>query len=152
MAETRVVLYEKRGQETNLGDFIADSFVDWVRPLLRKILLKVNCMIIEQYASRSHSEDQWTDLSLAFLNTGGIRGSFSMGNITQADLFTVMPFGNSIDRFKMKGKYLKTIFEFVAGRMKSEGENNAGGFLQVSGENIFLFQILILRHKNWREI
>lgn len=69
------------------------------------------------------------------MNSGGIRGSFEIGNISMADLLTVMPFGNTIDLITIKGRYIKETFEKAAARMKPDGETSSGGFLQVSGAN-----------------
>ena len=87
------------------------------------------------------------------MNSGGIRGDLMFGNITYADMLTVvkiqiaynfshyekygnfeifkkfqLPFQTSVDIFELKGKHLKEAFETSAEKL---GE---GGFLQVRVE------------------
>ncbi len=121
VADSRVVLLASRGKETNLGDFVADSMVDW-------------------YAQRhggvsqaSNSEGgAWTDVALAFINSGGLRGSFEAGVITESDVLTVLPFGNTVDVVSVTGRTLRQVFERSAGRMSPDGKQTSGGFLQVT--------------------
>ena len=58
-----------------------------------------------------------------------------MGNISMADVFTVLPFENTVDVISMRGKDLKELFEQVAGGIKPDGSGLTTGakFLQVSG-------------------
>ena len=75
------------------------------------------------------------------MNSGGIRGSLEIGEITRADILTVMPFENTIDLLGIKGKYLKETFEQTAARVSPDGEiRGSGAFLQVSG-NIMLLAV-----------
>lgn len=67
------------------------------------------------------------------MNSGGIRSSLEIGNITMADLMAALPFGNSIDQVTIKGKLLRETFEKVASKASVDGSTNFGGFLQVSG-------------------
>ena len=78
-------------------------------------------------------------MALAFINSGGLRGDFELGNITMYDVLTVLPFKNSIDVITIKGKYLLQSFEIVAGgKWATEADGSltkagSGRFLQVSG-------------------
>lgn len=71
---------------------------------------------------------------MAFLNSGGLRGSFEIGNITAADALAVLPFENTVDVITLKGRDLKDVFEEMAKRMNPDGTSGNGGFLQVSGQ------------------
>ena len=81
-------------------------------------------------------------MSLAFVNSGGLRGDFEIGNISMYDVLTVLPFKNSIDIITIKGKYLLEVFEITARGKWSTGpdgsQTKAGTarFLQVSGFRI----------------
>ena len=44
-------------------------------------------------------------MSLAFINSGGLRGDFEIGNITMYDVLTVLPFKNSVEVLTIKGRY-----------------------------------------------
>jgi len=125
------VLSHKRGQESNLGDFITDAMVDWVRC---KALSHHDSLSL-QFAQRSTSEFSWTPVAIAVTNSGGIRSSFERGDITESDLLTVLPFGNTIVAVSLTGEDLKAMLEFAAGRVKAErnATGGNGGFLQVSG-------------------
>lgn len=88
-----------RTGETNLGNLIAD-------------------------AMRAESGAQ-----LALLNSGAIRTSIDVGDITKGDILEVLPFGNYIVTKKLNGSSLNTVLERA---VKALPEEN-GGFLQVSG-------------------
>ena len=75
-------------------------------------------------------------MSLAVANSGGLRGSFEIGQILMGDLLTVLPFENTFDVIKVKGRTLKKLFERSAGRLSPDGQGEPGGFLQVSGFQI----------------
>jgi len=70
------------------------------------------------------------------VNSGGIRASFNEGNITLADLLNSFPFRNTFDVVVLTGSTLRKVFEHSVSHMKSDGENDSGRFLQVSGFNL----------------
>ena len=75
------------------------------------------------------------------MNSGGIRNSIEIGNISFSDMMGMMPFSNTVDLITLTGRDLKTILEFSARGLameeKADGTleviNTKGGFLQVSG-------------------
>ncbi len=68
---------------------------------------------------------------LAVMNSGGVRASLPMGDITYRDVLTVQPFGNTIVKTTLTGAELKAYLAVVA--MKTPG---SGGFPQFWGVNI----------------
>ena len=132
-----MLLLDRRGEETNIGNFIADSMVDWVSNETKSIYSTViyTVMLLElQYSERTATNTSWSSVSASFLNSGGIRGAFSVGDITVADLLTVLPFENTVDVVDIRGDHLRGVFSQVADRMNADPKaGSAGGFLQVSG-------------------
>lgn len=88
-----------RTQETNLGDLVTD--------IMRKTV----------------------DADLAVNNGGGIRASINAGPITIGDIYTVLPFDNTLVKVEMWGRDLLDALEHS---VRLYPEQN-GGFLQVSG-------------------
>ena len=76
-------------------------------------------------------EDQWTKASIGITNSGGIRAGLQKGNISFADMYGVLPYGNSIDRITIKGIFLRKTLEISAGKFSPDGENEGVGFPQV---------------------
>ncbi|XP_040581486.1 apyrase isoform X2 [Lepeophtheirus salmonis] len=107
IGSTNVLLLKSRVQETNLGNFITDAML-------------------------YHLQDSH-DVHLSLINSGGIRASLEIGNITREDLLTVIPFENFYDIITIKGKYLWEAFEKSVSRMSLDGKESGGGFLLVSG-------------------
>ena len=80
---------------------------------------------------------------IALINSGGIRNDLDKGNISFSDMMGILPFSNTVDIVKLKGKDLKAALEFSAsslhveevspGKMEVQGE---GKFLQVSGNHL----------------
>lgn len=91
IAKTDVTLTTKengkrviRKQETNLGDFVADSIKDYL------------------------------DTDIALMNGGGIRADLKKGNITMNDLLTVFPWGNMLCAVEVKGSVIRDALEMGA--------------------------------------
>lgn len=92
-----------RTKETNIGNFIADS-----------------------YRTAVGSD-------VALINGGSIRAdlTYSPGPLTKRDVLSILPFNNQIVKIKMNGKLLREVIEH--GVSTSGGNNEPGGFPQVSG-------------------
>lgn len=102
-----------RTKETNLGNLITDA--------------------MESYGNKEfkHKPD------FAITNGGGIRASIDKGKVTQNDIITVLPFGNTISQINVKGSDIKKAFEHsLSSPTKTEGHQKVltpnGGFLQAS--------------------
>ena len=70
-------------------------------------------------------------ISIAMINSGGIRASFDKGNITMEDLLISFPFRNTFDLVFLQGAVLRAALEHSVASMKPDGRNEAGRFLQV---------------------
>jgi len=70
------------------------------------------------------------DADFSFSNFGGIRSDLQIGPLTPRDVFTVLPFGNSIVVIKMKGSFLRDLFE-------SKLEGNRSGLAIGGGKIVF---------------
>ena len=73
-----------RSVETNLGDFLAD-------------------MLLQQ-----------SKADMAVVNGGSIRSSIAKGGIKVADCINAFPFNQCMSVLKIKGKYIKKAFDYVA--------------------------------------
>ena len=49
-------------------------------------------------------------------------------------MLTVLPFQNNIELLEVKGVTLRKVLEKSVGLLSVDGENDGGGFLQVSGK------------------
>jgi len=72
-------------------------------------------------------KDQGIDIALA--NAGGIRASIDAGEVTMGEVFTVLPFQNTLSTFEIDGATVLEALENAA----SQIEEGSGRFLQVSG-------------------
>ncbi len=70
-----------------------------------------------------------TGAQIALQNGGGIRASIPAGDVTLGDVLTVLPFGNLISTFELKGSDVVAALENGV----SQVEDVAGRFPQVSG-------------------
>ncbi|KAK7493119.1 hypothetical protein BaRGS_00015640 [Batillaria attramentaria] len=103
-----------RVRECNLGNLVADSMV-------HKNL-------------RYPEEGKWNDVSIALMNSGGIRDSIERGKITIANVVGVLPFQNTVDAIKIKGEHLRAALEHSVAKYDPCVRSDLfGGFLQVSG-------------------
>jgi len=91
-----------RTQETNLGNLITDAMLNKLRP---------------------------DGAQIALLNSGGIRSSIPVGNISVSQVIEVLPFGNTMARLDLTGEQIKQSLEHGV----SQVELGEGRFPQVSG-------------------
>ena len=114
-----------------MGNFIADSMV-WVSFQLRIFDFEQFIISFFLFFFQYATKERKFSYVLGIINSGGIRGSLEKGNITFADMFTVLPFQNDINIFEIKGRHLKETLELSASRLSPDGKNSEGGFIQVS--------------------
>uniref|UniRef100_A0A8C4NUY8 5'-nucleotidase n=1 Tax=Dicentrarchus labrax TaxID=13489 RepID=A0A8C4NUY8_DICLA len=107
---------ECRFRECNLGNLICDAMVN--------------------NNVRLSDDVQWSHVSAAIFNGGGVRTSVDEttrnGSITMEDLISVLPFGGTFDLVQLKGSTLRKAFEHS---VKRYGQST-GEFLQVSGFHV----------------
>ncbi len=72
-------------------------------------------------------------VQIATLNGGGIRASIPAGDVTLGQVLTVLPFGNTIAVFGLKGSDLVAALENGVSRAENPGNDGTGRFPQVSG-------------------
>jgi 2',3'-cyclic-nucleotide 2'-phosphodiesterase/3'-nucleotidase/5'-nucleotidase len=92
-----------RTKETNLGNFIADSYLAYGKKL--------------------------KNAQVALVNGGGIRESIAQGKITLGNVLTVMPFGNTMGVLDITGSQFKEAIENGV----SNVEKTDGRFPQIAG-------------------
>jgi 2',3'-cyclic-nucleotide 2'-phosphodiesterase (5'-nucleotidase family) len=78
-------------------------------------------------ASRNHA-------NAALINSGSIRAGLLRGNITLANIFTVLPFENYLVEISLTGKNITDMLEGVVSRWKNKiSKERITSFIQVSG-------------------
>ena len=94
-----------RQKETNIGNFVADSYRDAVKA------------------------------DIGFVNGGSIRAdlTYQPGPLTKRDVLSILPFNNPIIKIQVSGKLLKQILEHSVARSGPGEDNEPGRFAQVSG-------------------
>lgn len=100
VGEVKSVLYQSdcASKECNFGNFVTDSFVNYFM----------------NHPDYQPEESAWTYATIGITNAGGIRTSLSAGEINFDDLFTVMPFQNTIDTLELQGKDLWDVLQISA--------------------------------------
>ncbi len=97
--------YSSRTKETNIGNFIADSY--------RKAV----------------------NADMGMVNGGSIRADlvYEPGILTKRDVLSILPFNNAIVKVEVSGSLLKRILEHGVARSGKGEDNEPGRFPQVSG-------------------
>ncbi|KAH9365215.1 hypothetical protein HPB48_022303 [Haemaphysalis longicornis] len=104
-----------RFRECNLGNLMADSFLDFFTN------------------RRSKVPHAWSDVSGAVINAGAVRESIRQNsNVTLDDLYRVTKIDNELVLLNMNGSQLHKMFEHAVANFTWWPELN-GKFLQVSG-------------------
>lgn len=100
--------------ECNIGSFVTDAFVDY----------------FVDHPDYKEDDGSWTYGTISCTNAGGIRTTLAPGVVTYDDLFTSLPFQNTIDTFELQGRHLLEAMEFSAAAYRYYN------FLQFSGMRI----------------
>ena len=105
-----------REQESNLGNLVADSWLDW-----------------------------FDDADIAAVSGGSIRGDriYPAGPLSYLTISEILPFRNEVVIARMTGSQIKQMFEISASALRIDGDGCAdscrcatGGFLQIGGARI----------------
>lgn len=111
----RTMLWQKdcAFEECNIGDFVTDAFVDY-------------------FVSHPDFQDDsgWTYATVAITNAGGIRTNLPPGSVLFDDLFTTLPFTNTLSAFELLGSDLLEALEYSA------NAHRYYNFLQFSGMRV----------------
>lgn len=100
IATVKTTLYQRDCAfgECNIGSFVTDAFVNYFM----------------DHPDYQENDDSWTYGTVSCTNAGGIRTTLAAGDISYDDLFTSLPFQNTIDTFELRGDHLLEILEFSA--------------------------------------
>lgn len=102
IGEVKTELLRSRTEESNIGNLIADAMLEEVKQF---------------------------GVQIALTNSGGIRADVGVGDLSMQKLMEVLPFGNLVATFDIKGSDLWQVFENGLSKIEEEG----GCFLQMSG-------------------
>ena len=70
---------------------------------------------------------------IVFQNGGGIRASIAAGEVSLGDVIEVLPFGNTIATFDLKGEHVWAALENGVSRAENPENEGTGRFAQVGG-------------------
>lgn len=115
IGEVKTTLYQRDCAfgECNIGSFVTDAFVDY---------------FVDHPDYKE--ENAWAYGTISCTNAGGIRTTLAPGIVTYDDLFTSLPFQNTIDTFELRGDRLLEALEFSAAAYSFYN------FLQFSGMRV----------------
>ncbi|PKH56953.1 bifunctional UDP-sugar hydrolase/5'-nucleotidase [Shewanella sp. Choline-02u-19] len=117
--------YQNVGQE-ELLEVIGntDGKLEGDRNIVRTQQTNMGRLIAEAQRSK-------VDADFAVMNSGGVRDSILMGEITYKDVLTVQPFGNSITKSTLTGAEITEYLNVVA--TVDVGETGSGAYPQLAG-------------------
>lgn len=72
----------------------------------------------------------------AIINSGGIRASLAMGDVSRSQVVDALPFLNQVSVFDMQGKDIWSLFEHSVSRAEDHRNEGTGRFLQVAGFHV----------------
>lgn len=116
-----------------------NSFNTELQPILSKVEGVTDTDLThDRFAQGSSILGQWVadvmrktaGTQIGIQNGGGLREPIAKGNITMGDLYTVMPFDNTLVKMSLKGSDLKRVLE-------NGIENNNVGWEQVAGVKVY---------------
>lgn len=103
--ELDALSFSNRNRETNIGNFIADSYREAAKA------------------------------DVALVNGGSIRAdlTYNPGVLTKRDVLSILPFNNPIVKIEISGKRLREALEHGVARSGAGEDNEPGRFPQISG-------------------
>lgn len=116
-----------------------NSYNTQLQPILDKVEGVTDTELThDRFATGSSILGQWVadvmrkaaGTQIGIQNGGGLREPIAKGNITMGDLYTVMPFDNTLVKMNLKGSDLKRVIE-------NGIENNNVGWVQLAGVKVY---------------
>ena len=111
---------------------IVDRYNEEVKSAFEEVIGKTTVDLTRDYNNESNIGNWMADImrekagtQIAFQNAGGIREDLTTGDITVGEVFTVMPFDNTIVTAEMTGEQIKDVMEQSVTLFK--------GMMQISG-------------------
>lgn len=134
-------IYQRKSQLVANSDAQGsyDSFNTQLQPILDKVEGVTDTDLThDRFAQGSSILGQWVadvmrktaSTQIGIQNGGGLREPIAKGNITMGDLYTVMPFDNTLVKMNLKGSDLKRVIE-------NGIENNNVGWVQLAGVKVY---------------
>ncbi|MEG1771850.1 MAG: bifunctional UDP-sugar hydrolase/5'-nucleotidase [Clostridia bacterium] len=140
---------KKRAELVNLREFsdtdeavdtIVKKLDDEISEIMNEVVAKTDVQLDGEYENIRTRETNLGDLitdamrfntgaDIAIVNSGGIRASIDIGDITRGEIITVLPFGNYGVTKYVKGSDIHDILEISLSKLPE----TYGEFLQVSG-------------------
>lgn len=128
-------------QDKVIADYITEKNVE-LKPFTGAVLGTNEVELIRSRTEESNIGNLITDamlaavkdegVQIALTNGGGIRADIGAGEITMQKLMEVLPFGNLVATFKIKGSDLWQVFDHGVNRV----EEGSGRFLSMAGAKI----------------
>jgi len=128
-------------QDSEIAEYIAEKNEE-LKPFTGAILGVVGTELIRSRTEESNIGNLITDamlasvkdqgVQIALTNGGGIRADVGVGEISMQKLMEVLPFGNLVATFEIKGSDLWQVFDHGVNRV----EEGSGRFLSMSGAKI----------------
>ena len=103
----------------------ANDVITGDRSVCRQVECTAGNMIADAMLERVKSQG----IDVALMNSGGIRADIDAGDVTMGEVYTVLPFQNTLSTFQVTGATLKEALENGV----SQHADVAGRFPQVSG-------------------
>lgn len=111
---------------------IVDAANGELKPLFDQVVVNLGSDLVRSYNGESGIGNWVTDVTreyghtqIGFQNAGGVRADVTSGPFTLGEIFTIMPFDNTIVTGELTGKQIKAILE--------QGTTLYKGMIQVSG-------------------
>jgi 2',3'-cyclic-nucleotide 2'-phosphodiesterase/3'-nucleotidase len=111
---------------------MVDKYNEELKPIFGQVIGKTDVALTRDYNNESNIGNWIADVmreeagtQIAFTNAGGIREDINTGDITVGEIFTVMPFDNTIVTGEMTGAQIKAMLEQSVTLFK--------GAMQISG-------------------
>ncbi|KAK3608407.1 hypothetical protein CHS0354_035407 [Potamilus streckersoni] len=101
-----------RLKECSMGNLFADAIIDF-------------------HLDKKNDNETWAAAPIAIWNGGGIRASIKQGKISLGDIYTVLPYANSVDKITISGFNLRQALEQAVANYNTTTPPAA--FPQVSG-------------------
>ena len=128
-------------QELEVQSYIAAKNIE-LKPFTGKVVGTVESELVRSRVAESNIGNLITDamldavknqgVQIALTNSGGIRADVGTGELTMQTVMEVLPFGNLVATFEIKGSDLLQVFDHGVNSV----EERSGRFLQMSGAKI----------------
>ena len=97
---------------------------------------------VEAMVEYAYTDYDFGDVDVAIINTGGVRATINVGDITRAEIFEVFPFNNAIVLVNISGALIKDLYSKNSTYLYIDVDDSIGSYTSLNDSTIYQLAVI----------